>query len=149
MNEMLHHKLPVKSANVVKLEFFSRSENVSLARLVASAMAAERQISIAELDELKVAVSEAVSNAIIHGYQGKEDCLITMTLKLTTQRLSISVHDDGVGIADIEQAMKANFSSSGERMGLGFAFMRSFMDGVEVTSLPGAGTTVVLHKDFL
>ncbi|MCR4962331.1 MAG: anti-sigma F factor [Firmicutes bacterium] len=149
MKDTIHSKRPVAVPNVVKLEFFSRSENVSLARLAAAAMAAERQISMAELDELKVAVSEAVSNAIIHGYQGKEDGLITMTLISSAQRLSISVHDDGVGIEDVEQAMKANFSSSGERMGLGFAFMQAFTDGVEVTSYPGAGATVVLHKDFL
>ncbi|MEG2212951.1 MAG: anti-sigma F factor, partial [Clostridiales bacterium] len=136
MNDLLHSNLGKKTANVVKLEFISRSENVALARLTAAAMAAEREISLAELDELKVAVSEAVSNAIIHGYQGKSDCLITMTLKLSDKRLSISVHDDGIGIADIEQAMKPNFSSNGERMGLGFAFMHSFMDAVEVTSLP-------------
>ncbi len=149
MNELLHKPVGSRAANIVKLEFLSRSENVSLARLTAAAMAAEREISLAEMDELKVAVSEAVSNAIIHGYQGKSDCLVTMTLKMAEKRLSISVHDDGIGIADIEQALKPNFSSSGERMGLGFAFMHSFMDAVEVTSLPGAGTTVVLHKDFL
>jgi len=149
MNELLHKGLSRQSANQVKLEFLSRSENVALARLLAAAMAAEKEISIAELDEIKVAVSEAVSNAIIHGYQGKSDCLVTLTLTMKEKRLSISVHDDGIGIPDIEQAMKPNFSSHGDRMGLGFAFMHSFMDAVEVASLPGEGTTVVMHKDFL
>lgn len=149
MNEILHNSICKNTPNQVKLEFLSRSENVALARLLAAAMAAEKEISLAELDEIKVAVSEAVSNAIIHGYQGKSDCLVTLTLTMKEKRLTISVHDDGIGIQDIEQAMKPNFSSHGDRMGLGFAFMHSFMDVVEVSSLPGDGTTVVMHKDFL
>ena len=134
--------------NKLHLRFLSQSQNVSLARLITAALAAERELTIAELDEIKVAVSEAVSNAIIHGYQGREDCYIELSLALTPTQLVVGIHDDGVGIANVEQAMKPNYSASG-RMGLGFAFMQSFMDAVEVSSTLGCGTTVTLYKDLL
>ena len=133
--------------NRLELHFLSRAENVSLARLLTAALVAERELTLAELDEIKVAVSEAVSNAIIHGYQGREDRYVELALALSDEQLIVSVHDDGVGIADVEQAMRPNWSASG-RMGLGFAFMHSFMDRVEVDSHPGQGTTVVLYKDL-
>ncbi len=134
--------------NKLQFRFLSRSENVSLARLLAAALAASREMTVAELDEIKVAVSEAVSNAIIHGYEGRDDCYVEMSLALTPEQLVITVHDDGVGIADIEQAIKPSYSAKRDRMGLGFAFMHSFMDAVDVVSTPGAGTTVTLYKDL-
>ena len=134
--------------NKLVLRFLSQSANVSLARLMAAALAAERDTTVTDLDEIKVAVSEAVSNAIIHGYEGKTDCYVEMTLALTPAQLVISIHDDGKGIADIAQAMKPDFSSIEQRMGLGFAFMQSFMDEVEVISQPGQGTTVTLRKNL-
>lgn len=134
--------------NKMVFRFLSQSANVSLARLMASALAAERDTTVTDLDEIKVAVSEAVSNAIIHGYDNAPDCYVEMTLALTRQQLVISIHDDGKGIADIEQAMKPDFSSIEQRMGLGFAFMQSFMDEVEVVSELGRGTTVTLRKNL-
>lgn len=134
--------------NKLQLRFLSRSENVSLARLLAAALASERELTVAELDEIKVAVSEAVSNAIIHGYENRDDCYVEMSLALTPTQLVITVHDDGVGIADVEQAIKPNYSAKDDRMGLGFAFMHSFMDAVEVVSAPGRGTTVTLYKNL-
>lgn len=134
--------------NKLVLRFLSQSANVSLARLMAAALAAERDTTVTDLDEIKVAVSEAVSNAIIHGYEGKNDCYVEMTLALTRDQLVISIHDDGKGIADIAQAMKPDFSSIEQRMGLGFAFMQSFMDEVEVISQLGQGTTVTLRKNL-
>lgn len=135
------------AANRLELHFLSKAENVALARLLTAALVAERELSLAELDEIKVAVSEAVSNAIIHGYQGREDCYVELSLALTDEQLVVAVHDDGVGIANVEQAMRPNWSGSG-RMGLGFAFMHSFMDRIEVDSRLGQGTTVVLYKDL-
>ena len=135
------------TANRLELRFLSRPENVSLARLLTAALVAEGELTLAELDEIKVAVSEAVSNAIIHGYQGQPDCYVELSLILTAERLTVAVRDDGVGIADIEQAMRPNWSGNG-RMGLGFAFMNSFMDRIEVDSAPGQGTTVTLYKDL-
>lgn len=136
-------------ANQVCLRFLSRSENVAMARLLAAALVAERDMTVADLDEIKVVVSEAVSNAIIHGYEGKPDCWVQMEVTVSESRLTINIHDDGVGIEDIEQAMQPNFSTADERMGLGFAFMTSFMDKVEVVSSPGVGTTVTLIKNLL
>lgn len=135
--------------NQLSLRFLSRNENVSLARLLTAALAAERELTVAELDEIKVAVSEAVSNAIVHGYLGRPDRYVELKLTLTPQQLIVAVHDDGIGIEDIERAIKPNFSTAGgERMGLGFAFMHSFMDAVEVESQPGEGTTVTLYKNL-
>jgi len=136
-----------EQTNKLQLRFLSMSQNVSLARLLTAALAAEREMTVAELDEIRVAVSEAVSNAIIHGYRGREDGYVELSLALTPTQLVITVHDDGVGIEDIEQAMKPNYSQC-DRMGLGFAFMQSFMDMVEVTSSPGCGTTVMLYRSL-
>ena len=132
--------------NIVNFNFKSRSENVALARLMAAAMVSERDMTLAELDEIKVAVSEAVSNAIIHGYQNDRNCWVKMSVELSADKLIITIHDDGIGIEDIEEAMKPHFSKSEDRMGLGFAFMHSFMDKVEVASIPNCGTTVTLTK---
>lgn len=138
-----------EATNRLSLRFLSRNENVSMARLLTAALAAERELTVAELDEIKVAVSEAVSNAIVHGYQGRPDCYVELDLALTPSQLIVVVHDDGVGIENIEQAIKPSFSTAGgERMGLGFAFMHSFMDAVDVQSLPGEGTTVTLYKNL-
>ncbi|MBO7668682.1 MAG: anti-sigma F factor, partial [Firmicutes bacterium] len=114
-------KAEAAGVNRLELRFLSRAENVSLARLLTAALAAERELTLAELDEIKVAVSEAVSNAIIHGYRGREDRYVALSLELSANTLTVAVRDDGVGMADVEQAMRPNWSGSG-RMGLGFAF---------------------------
>ncbi len=146
-NNSWNHReiLAAETGNKLLFRFLSRSENVGLARLLAAALVADRNTTIAELDEIKVAVSEAVSNAIIHGYQNDPEQYVEMSLALTREELVVSIHDDGVGIADVEQAMRPSFSSEG-RMGLGFAFMQSFMDDVVVSSLPQSGTTVTMRK---
>lgn len=135
--------------NEVCLRFLSRSENVSLARLLAAAFVADRDMTVADLDEIKVVVSEAVSNCIIHGYEGRENEWIELRLTRQEHKLLMSIEDSGVGIADIERAMQTNYSTVEERMGLGFAFMTSFMDTVEVVSAPGQGTTVTMSKNLL
>lgn len=132
--------------NKIKMSFQSIGENVALARLVVAAALAERDITLAELDEIKVAVSEAVSNAIIHGYENRTEQMVDMEIDIDGDDLAILVRDDGVGIADIELAMQPTYSSSTERMGLGFSFMQSFMDKVEVRSALGKGTSVRLYK---
>ena len=132
--------------NKIQLRFLSRSENVSVARLLAAAAAADYELTVAELDEIKVAVSEAVTNAIVHGYEGADNCYVEMSLAVTDTQLVIEISDDGVGIADIDLAMRPNYSSKLGHMGLGFAFMHSFMDEVEVQSKPGVGTTVTMYK---
>ena len=98
------------------------------------------------LDEIKIALSEAVSNCIIHGYENAEDKEVTVKMEVKEHQLTIQVIDTGIGIADIEQAMEPAFSTREEHMGLGFVFMQTFMDRIEVYSQPGQGTTVLLHK---
>ncbi len=109
--------------------------------MLIAATAATLDFTISDLEELKVAVSEAVSNAIIHGYDNQPDQMVEMSALLYEDRLEIQVKDYGVGIPDIEKAMEPGYSRSPERMGLGFAFMSSFMDKLEVLSVR-AGFTV-------
>jgi len=135
-------------SNKVTFCFESRGQNVALARLLVAAMAADHDMTMTDLDEIKVAVSEAVSNAIIHGYENQEDKIVRMEVEIDERRMIVRIHDDGVGIADIVQAMQPSYSTDKERMGLGFAFMHSFMDKVEVISELGVGSTVTLIKMF-
>lgn len=132
--------------NKVKMQFLSIPENVGLARVAIAALAGQAPFSLSEIDEIKVAVSEAVSNAIIHGYQARPDGWIEMTATLDGQGLSVVIEDFGVGIADIEQARQPSFSSDPERMGLGFVFMESFMHGLRVESTVGRGTRIEMQR---
>ncbi|MGI5892047.1 MAG: anti-sigma F factor [Bacillota bacterium] len=138
-----------EGANQVNIQFKSIGENAALARLLVAAMVAKYDLTIAELDEIKVAVSEAVSNAIIHGYENKPNNMVEMSITVDDGLLSIVIKDYGVGIEDIDLAMQANFSSDGDRMGLGFSFMQSFMDELQVESTVGQGTTVTMTKNIL
>ncbi len=132
--------------NKIQMRFLSVPDNVSLARVTIAALAGQAAFSLTDIDEIKVAVSEAVSNAIIHGYQGRPDGWIELTGTIDKLGLSIVVEDFGVGIADIEQARQPSFSSDPERMGLGFAFMESFMHGLYVESTVGKGTRVEMQR---
>ncbi len=132
--------------NQVCLTFKSLSSNVSLARLLVSSLVSEYDLTLAELDEIRVAVSEAVSNAIIHGYQGSPEHVVELNAELDHDLLTVTVIDGGVGIADIPRAMEANYSCDEERMGLGFSFMQAFMDDLEVFSQVDKGTKVVMRK---
>ncbi|MHB8986659.1 MAG: anti-sigma F factor, partial [Eubacteriales bacterium] len=97
--------------------------------------------------EKNTAVSEAVGNAIIHGYENAADKTVRVTSALTDNSIEITVEDDGKGIEDIEQAIQPAFSTDPERMGLGFVFMQSFMDRLKVDSEPGRGTMVAMTKN--
>ena len=102
-----------------------------------------------ELDDIKTAVSEAVTNAVIHGYRGQEGKIyLSATAWEKEQLFSVTVRDEGVGIRDVEQAMEPMFTTCPEdgRSGMGFSFMEAFMDRVEVVSAPGKGTSVTLKK---
>ncbi|NLW06397.1 MAG: anti-sigma F factor [Clostridia bacterium] len=134
--------------NSMTLEFLSLPENVGLARVAVATFAAQVDITLNEMEEIKVAVSEAVSNAIIHGYDGEPRGKVRVTAERDSSGLTITVTDWGRGIADIAQAMQPAFSTDQERMGLGFAFMQSFMDGLEVTSEPDQGTQVRMFKKY-
>ncbi len=137
----------MNETNYIKLEFPSRSSNEAFARTAAAAFAAQLDPTLEELGDIKTAVSEAVTNAIVHAYP---DSLgrIAMRLRIIKgSTLEISVRDWGKGIADVEQAMTPLFSTGGEeRSGMGFTIMGSFMDKLKVRSSPGRGTTVTMQR---
>ena len=140
-----------KRYNYVKTQFVCHSENVSLARMLTGSFITNSNeknldLTVSQLEEIKVAVSEAVSNAIIHGYNSDGKGMVTFTLESREKALIIGISDSGAGIDDVEQAMQPSFSTKAERMGLGFAFMHSFMDKVVVESEKGKGTEVTLIK---
>lgn len=134
--------------NSLNLIFSSLPENVTIARMLASGLGAQLDLPMNELEELKVAISEAVSNAIIHGYGNNPEKFVTLELETTEQQIRIKVIDTGCGIPDIKQAMQASFSTDPERMGLGFVFMQSFMDELHVESEANQGTTVTMVKNL-
>ena len=134
--------------NYVTLEFLSRSSNEGFARLAAAAFAAQLDPTLDELGDIKTAVSEAVTNCIVHAYPDKIGP-ITMTAAIYEGGIvRITITDRGVGIPDIAKAMEPMFTTGDaeERAGLGFAVMQSFMDKVKVSSTPGRGTRVTLTK---
>lgn len=136
--------------NQMTLEFSSLSENEIFARSVVAAFASQLDfITLPEIADLKTAVSEAVTNAIIHGYENHSG-VVRVEATLYDEGIQVKVIDQGVGIADIEQARQPFFTTKPEleRSGMGFAFMESLMDEVTVTSTVGSGTTVSMTKWF-
>lgn len=137
----------MKPINEVKLTFLSRSANEGFARTAAACFAAQLDPTLDEVNDVKTAVSEAVTNCIVHAYPDRLG-QITMRLRLFEDNsLEIVVKDTGVGIPDVEKARKPLFTTGGEdRSGMGFTIMESFMDGVKVKSVLGKGTTVTLRR---
>lgn len=136
--------------NYCRFELFSLPENISFARTCVAAFATQLGCTLDEAEEIKLVVSEAVSNSIIHGYENRTNEIITITVSLLDDRtLEIVVEDQGKGIENLAQVLEANYSSEPARMGLGFTFMKSFMDEMEVFSKVGEGTTVQLKRNFL
>lgn len=132
--------------NRVHLRFLSQADNVGLARLTVAALAGQASFSLPDIEEIKVAVSEAVSNAIIHGYENRPDGWVEVSMDLEASGLTIVVEDWGVGIEDVDLAREPAYSEDPERMGLGFVFMESFMHGLEVESTWGKGTLVRMRR---
>lgn len=132
--------------NHMKLEFLSIPANVAFARITVAAFASQLDFTLADLEEIKVAVSEAVGNSIIHGYEGIPDRFVRIYASLTTTALEVRIEDDGKGIEDIKKALQPAFSTDAERLGLGFVFMQSFMENFRVESSPGRGTKVMMNK---
>jgi len=131
--------------NRLVLEILSLPENVGLARVAVASFAAQLEFSWGEIEEIKVATSEAVSNAVIHAYpEGTGTIRITATLR--DRELEMVVEDEGGGIEDVAKAREPSFSTQPDRMGLGFVFMDSFMDLLEVESAVGRGTRVRMVK---
>ena len=137
----------MKAENYIKFEFPSRSVNEGFARAAASAFAAQLDPTMDELGDIKTAVSEAVTNCIVHAYP---DSLGKVTMRLRIlggDTLEISVKDSGRGIEDVARAREPLFTTGGEeRSGMGFTIMESFMDKLTVRSKPGKGTTVTMRR---
>ena len=133
--------------NTMKVEVDSISDNEAFARVTVAAFMSRMNPSIEEVADVKTAVSEAVTNAIIHGYEG-EVHTITIFGQIEEEVLELRITDRGVGIPDIEKAMEPLYTSRPEleRSGMGFLFMEAFMDEVQVQSSPGEGTTVLMKK---
>lgn len=133
--------------NYVKLEFPAESRNESLSRALTAAFVAEADPTVAELSDIRTAVSEAVTNAIVHGYGGKGG-MIYMTLQREGRKITVTIKDKGCGIADIEKAKEPFYTTApqDERSGMGFAVMEAFSDEFSVASRPGEGTQIVLVK---
>ena len=137
----------MKFENYMTLEFPSRSTNEAFARSAVACFAAQLDPTMEELGDIRTAVSEAVTNAIVHAYP---DGLGTVTLRcriLKGNTLDIVVKDKGVGIADIDQARRPMFTTGGmDRSGMGFTIMESFMTNLDITSEPGKGTSVHMRR---
>ena len=133
----------------MKLIIESISENEAFARTVVAAYITRLDPTLEELADVKTAVSEAVTNSIIHGYAGKHG-QIELVCEIEGKVVKVSISDHGVGIEDIEKAMQPLYTTKPEweRSGMGFAFMEAFMDRLEVHSRPGEGTTVIMSKEI-
>ncbi len=135
--------------NSIKLQMMSLSQNIGLARVAVASFAAQLDLTLNDLEEIKVATSEAVSNSIIHGYNNQDNNIITLSATLFKDKLEIMIEDQGKGIENIEEALQPAYSTDPERMGLGFMFMKSFMDDVKVESKIDRGTKVCLIKNIV
>ena len=133
--------------NEMRLEFDSRSCNEGFARVAVASFLTQLNPTLEEVADVKTAVSEAVTNAIIHGYEGRVE-KITISSRISGQELYVEVSDYGKGIPDVRLAMEPLFTTKAEcdRAGMGFAFMEAFMDTLEVESEPGKGTLVKMTK---
>ncbi len=137
----------MKTTNEMEMLFDSKSENEGFARVAVSAFLTQMNPTMEEVEDVRTAVSEAVTNAIIHGYEEQEG-KIRIWCKMEETTFYIEVQDLGIGIADVERAMEPLFTTKPdkERSGLGFVFMQSFMDEVKVESAVGKGTLVKMKK---
>ena len=134
-------------SNYITLEFPSRSSNEGFARTAVACFAAQLDPTLNELEDIKTAVSEAVTNAIVHGYPDHLGIITVRCRILKDHVLDIVVKDKGVGISDIEKAMQPMYTTGGaDRSGMGFTIMESFMTNLEISSQPGKGTTVHMRR---
>ena len=136
--------------NEMKLEFVSKTNNEAFARIAVAAFVSQLDPTIDELSDIKTAVSEAVTNSIIHGYEDEEG-IVKITAKLFGNTVEIEISDNGIGISNIEEARKPLYTSKPnmERSGMGFTIMESFMDYVTVESAVGLGTKVTMKKKIM
>jgi len=137
----------MKANNYISIEFPSRSANESFARVSVACFAAQMDPTLNELEDIKTAVSEAVTNAIVHAYPETLGKVLVKAKICDGNVLEIVVRDHGRGIADVEKARQPMFTTGGEeRSGMGFTIMESFMDQLVVRSVPNRGTTVIMRR---
>ena len=138
--------------NTMSMQIPAKSENESFARAVVAAFCVGLNPTIDEISDIKTAVSEAVTNWVVHAYQKRQsnDDMITIECQLYVDRLQVTIIDHGVGISDIQQAMETFYTTEpdNERSGMGFTVMQSFMDSISVNNQPGGGTVVTMQKVF-
>ena len=141
----------MKPINEMKMSFESRSSNESFARSAVAAFVAVLDPNVEELSDIKTAVSEAVTNCIVHGYKNEIGIIYIHVKIFEGAKISICIKDKGCGISDIKKAMEPLYTSceTGERAGLGFSIMESFMDKLRVRSKTGKGTSVTLEKSIV
>lgn len=134
--------------NLMEISFSSISQNEAFARSVAAAFVTQMNPTIAEMTDIRTAVSEAVTNAIVHGYRNDPTKTVVMKCTISGETVTVTVTDNGVGISDISLAMQPFYTTmpDTERSGMGFAVMEAFMDEVNVESAPDKGTTVTMKK---
>ena len=149
----LEEKLLTGCDNECEVRFKSRSENESFARIAVIGFMYVLNPTLEEVSDVKTAVSEAVTNCIIHGYEGDENGIIRMKMKLLYSQnssgiLELEISDDGIGIENVSMAMEPMYTTKPdeERSGMGFAFMEAFMDELRVVSVPMMGTRVYMKK---
>ena len=139
----------MKFGNYMILEFPSKSTNEAFARSAVACFAAQMDPTLEELGDIRTAVSEAVTNAIVHAYPDAMGTIILRCRILKNNVLDVVIKDKGVGISDLEQARRPTYTTGGsERSGMGFTIMESFMTNFEVTSAPGKGTTVHMRRQI-
>ncbi len=136
-------------SDYIRSEFSSLSENESLARVIVAAFISRLDPTLEEIDDVKTAVSEAVTNSIIHGYENQAGP-IRLICQIDGDVVTVQIEDDGVGIPDVPKAMEPLYTSrpDEERSGMGFTMMQTFMDSLQVDSEPGKGTRVTMTKSF-
>ncbi|MBC6004351.1 Anti-sigma F factor [uncultured Clostridium sp.] len=135
-------------SNIMEVKFSAKSENESFARVIVASFASKLDPTLDEIADIKTAVSEAVTNSIIHGYDEDETKFVNIRCEIEDKTITISVEDFGNGIEDLDMAMQPLYTSKPEleRSGMGFTVMESFMDNIEVFSKKGEGTKVIMKK---
>jgi len=140
----------IMSYNKMRIEFLSKSQNESFARVAIAAFISQLDPTIEEITDVKTAVSEAVTNSIIHGYGDKEDGIVIIESEINNREVTIIIKDNGIGIKNVSEAMEPLYTSRPdlERSGMGFTVMETFMDELKVESTEESGTKIIMKKKF-
>ncbi len=141
----------MQNQNYMRIEFSARSENEAFARVAVASFVSKLHLTLDELEEIKTAVSEAVTNAIIHGYEEKADQLVTIVTHYNDEYIEVVIEDKGIGIINVDEARQPLFTTKPEleRSGMGFTIMENFMDSVEILTGANVGTRVTLRKNLV